>query len=213
MCSDKVRTITISVSPPWYLSPLAIIIYILIAAGIVVFVFYSYSRRKRTELEESKMRFLIDATHDIKSPLTLIVGPLNRLKARLADDEESQKYISTIDHNANRLLILVNQILDERKIDKNQMRLQCQDTEMVAFVANICNLFRTVVEERNIQLRFVANTNEIHAWVDRINFDKVVSNLLSNAVKYTSSTAALSTLLSTATAPISTSMLWIPASD
>lgn len=185
VCSDKVRTITISVSPPWYLSPLAIIIYILIIAGIVVFVFYYYSRRKKTELEESKMRFLIDATHDIKSPLTLIVGPLNRLKARLADDEESQKYISTIDHNANRLLILVNQILDERKIDKNQMRLQCQDTEMVAFVANICNLFRTVVEERNIQLRFVANTNEIHAWVDRINFDKVVSNLLSNAVKYT----------------------------
>lgn len=185
VCSDKIRTITIHVKNPWYLSPLAIAFYFIAVAGIVAFAFFFYSRMKKTELEESKMRFLIDATHDIKSPLTLITGPLSRLKTRLANDEESLKYIKIIDHNANRLLVLVNQILDERKIDKKQMRLQCQDTEMVSFVANICNLFQSVAEERNIQLKYVPNMSEVHAWIDRIHFDKVVSNLLSNAVKYT----------------------------
>lgn len=131
------------------------------------------------------MRFLIDATHDIKSPLTLIVGPLKKLKAHLKDDTESQEYIRTIDHNANRLLVLVNQILDERKIDKNQMSLHCQETDIVKFVEAICKLYRPAAEDRNIQLEYSPKVGKLNVWIDRINFDKVVSNLLSNAIKYT----------------------------
>ena len=185
MPSGKTKTITVNVGHPWYSSPLAIVLYIIILGAVGYFFFRGYSRRKKAELEESKMRFLIDATHDIKSPLTLIVGPLKKLKEHIPSDDESQSYIQTIERNAHRLLILVNQILDQRKIDKNQMHLHCRETEMVAFVKNICNLYRPAAEDRNIKFNFVPSVSEVHAWIDVTNFDKVVSNLLSNAIKYT----------------------------
>lgn len=182
---SETKKLTIKVRNPWYLSTVAILIYFLVIVTIAWLAFHLYMRRKKAELEESKMRFLIDATHDIKSPLTLIVSPLKRLKERLTGDAESQEYIKTIEHNSQRLLLLVNQILDERRIDKNQMQLHCQKTEMVAFVDNICNLYRPTAEERNIALRYLPNVDELYVWIDRINFDKVVSNLLTNAIKYT----------------------------
>lgn len=72
MLSGRTKTITVTVRHPWYSSTFAIFLYIIIICSLCYFFFRSYLRRKRTELEESKMRFLIDATHDIKSPLTLI---------------------------------------------------------------------------------------------------------------------------------------------
>lgn len=183
--SAGVRTLSVRILDPWYSSKLAYFVYILLLIIAAYALFRMYKRRKEAELEESKMRFLIDATHDIKSPLTLIVGPLRKLKERLKDDVECQNDIQTIDRNAQRLLVLVNQILDERKIDKNQLHLHCQETEMVSFIENICNLYKVNAEERNIAFRFIPNVNQLHAWIDRINFDKVVSNLLSNAFKYT----------------------------
>ena len=115
-------------------------------------------------------------------------------------DEESLEDIETIDRNAQRLMQLVNQILDERKIDKNQMRLHCRETDLVSFMRGIFKLYEYNAQQRNIKFTFSANSlvsgydmnaNEaplqpkIMAWVDRVNFDKVISNLLSNAFKYT----------------------------
>ncbi len=185
MLSGRTKTITVTVRHPWYSSTFAIFLYIIIICSLCYFFFRSYLRRKRTELEESKMRFLIDATHDIKSPLTLIMGPLKKLKENIPQNEENQRNIQTIERNAHRLLILVNQILDQRKIDKNQMHLHCRETEMVGFVKNICNLYSSAAEDRDIKLNFVPSVSEVRAWVDTTNFDKVVSNLLSNAIKYT----------------------------
>lgn len=182
--SKGMRTIHVTVRDPWYASTWAWLVYLLLAGGLTAFLIQNYKRRQEAELEESKMRFLIDATHDIKSPLTLIVGPLRKLKKHLEDDEESQANINIIERNAQRLVLLVNQILDERKIDKNQMHLHCQETELNAFVSNICSLYRTNAEERNITLRMISRQKDVKVWIDRINFDKVVSNLLSNAFKY-----------------------------
>ena len=86
------------------------------------------------------MQFLINATHDIRSPLTLIMGPLNKLKNRI-EDAESKQDIDMIDRNAKRLLLLVNQILDERKIDKDQMHLHCQKTNLKEFLRGIVSLY------------------------------------------------------------------------
>ena len=136
------------------------------------------------------MQFLINATHDIRSPLTLIMGPLNKLKTRITDAESKQD-IDTIDRNAQRLLLLVNQILDERKIDKNQMHLHCQKTQLREFLNGIISLYRFNAEERNIALSLQEDASlndangKLPVWIDRINFDKVISNLLSNAMKYT----------------------------
>ena len=182
--SQGIKTITIVVKDPWYSSSLAIFIYILLAGGAIYYFFNNYERHRKIDLEESKMRFLINATHDIRSPLTLIMGPLNKLKSHITNQEDKQN-LDLIDRNAQRLLLLVNQILDERKIDKNQTHLHCRETDLVEFICNICKLYQFNANERNITLAFRHEENHLDVWIDRINFDKVIINLLSNAMKYT----------------------------
>ena len=82
-------------------------------------------------------------------------------------------------------MLLVNQILDERRIDKNQLQLHCRETNMVDFIGGICKLYQYNASQRNITFTFEHEKDHVLAWVDRINFDKVISNLLSNAFKYT----------------------------
>ena len=188
--SKKSTIIHIKVCDPWYASTWAFLLYFLTAAGIILYIIYRYERHRKEDLEETKMQFLINATHDIRSPLTLIMGPLNKLKTRITDAESKQD-IDTIDRNAQRLLLLVNQILDERKIDKDQMHLHCQKTDLKEFLRGIMSLYNFNVQERSITLNLkedesLKEEGNLQVWIDRINFDKVISNLLSNAMKYTS---------------------------
>ncbi len=181
---DGTKTVSVVVKSPWYASTWAYLSYLMMAIAITLLISYYRERRRKADLDEQKMRFLINATHDIRSPLTLIMGPLNKLKERVTD-KESQDDIQIIDRNAQRLLLLVNQILDERKIDKNQMHLHCSETDLVAFVKGICSLFQFNAQQRNIRFAFEHEDSKLMAWIDRIQFDKVVTNLLSNAFKYT----------------------------
>ena len=188
--SKKSTIIHIKVCDPWYASTWAFLLYFLTAAGIILYIIYRYERHRKEDLEETKMQFLINATHDIRSPLTLIMGPLNKLKTRITDAESKQD-IDTIDRNAKRLLLLVNQILDERKIDKDQMHLHCQKTDLKEFLRGIMSLYNFNAQERSITLSLkedesLKEEGNLQVWIDRINFDKVISNLLSNAMKYTS---------------------------
>lgn len=182
--STEYATVTIVVKDPWYSSPWAYACYVLLLCAILVAIFLYYARMKRMELGDEKMKFLMNTTHDIRSPLTLILGPLAKLKD-MVHDENCQAYMETIDRNAKRLLLLVNQILDERKIDKNQMRLHCQETNMVGFVSNLCKLYQYTASQRNITYTIEHEKDYLIAWIDRTQFDKVISNLLSNAFKYT----------------------------
>ena len=137
-------------------------------------------------MNEEKMKFLINATHDIRSPLTLIMSPLANLKRRISDSQsDAKRDLDTIEHNATRILNLVNQILDVRKIDKQQMHLHCQQTDLVNFVRGIYKMFEFNAKERNIKFNLQHDGfDELDVWVDRSQFDKVVTNLLSNAFKY-----------------------------
>ena len=178
LCSDT-KTITIEVTPPWYRTTLAYFLYLLALIALVGFMAYSYRRRANRQMDEEKMKFLINATHDIRSPLTIILSALKKIKT------ESNPAVDTIEHNAQRILNLVNQILDVRKIDKQQMQLHCQQTDIVAFTEGVCRMFDFSAKERNIQFSFIhENLDHLDAWIDRTQFDKVISNLLSNAFKY-----------------------------
>ena len=180
------KTINITVRAPWYRTTLAYIFYLLALIGIGTFVFLAWRRRANQQLNEEKMKFLINSTHDIRSPLTLIMSPLANLKRHLGSDQiEARRDVETIEHNATRILNLVNQILDVRKIDKQQMQLHCQKTDLVNFVGGVCKMFEYNAQERNIQFDFVhEGFDKLEAWVDCGQFDKVVTNLLSNAFKY-----------------------------
>ena len=177
------RTFTIVVGAPWYSTTLAYIVYLLLLLGAVGLAGYLWRRQERQKLDEDKMKFLINATHDIRSPLTLIMSPLQKLRSR-ALDSESLAELAVIDRNAQRILSLVNQILDVRKIDKQQMHLHCRETDMQHFISIIYKVFEYNAHERGINFTFTPPAEPVTAWIDRTQFDKVISNLLSNAFKY-----------------------------
>ncbi len=178
VCSD-IKTITIEVTPPWYRTIWAYILYSLVLAALIGFFVYAYRRRANRQMDEEKMKFLINATHDIRSPLTIILSALKKVKG------DGNPAVDTIEHNAQRILNLVNSILDVRKIDKQQMQLHCQQTDLVAFTEGVCRMFDFPAKERNIRFTFNHEDLErLDVWIDRTQFDKVISNLLSNAFKY-----------------------------
>jgi len=180
------KLITVTVRAPWYRTTLAYILYFMGLVGIIAFVGLSWRRRANLQLNEEKMKFLINATHDIRSPLTLIMSPLANLRRHLdSEQKEALRDVDTIEHNATRILNLVNQILDVRKIDKQQMQLHCRQTELVSFVAGVCRMFEYNAQERNIKFSFLhEGIDKLDAWIDSGQFDKVITNLLSNAFKY-----------------------------
>ena len=183
--SKKSTIIHIKVCDPWYASTWAFLLYFLTAAGIILYIIYRYERHRKEDLEETKMQFLINATHDIRSPLTLIMEPLKKLKERLGNAEEYQADIDTIDRNAQRLLTLVNQILDKRRLDKHQMNLSCRETNLVEFSQGLVSLFTYNANLRGINIRLEMPETPVNAWIDRNKLDKAIANLLSNAFKYT----------------------------
>ncbi|MBQ7420204.1 MAG: response regulator [Prevotella sp.] len=182
--SKDIQTLHIVILKPWYKSWWAYLFYIGILSGFLLMILYNWERQRRRDLEETKMRFLINATHDIRSPLTLIMGPLAKLRKRLTDPVNLAD-IDTIDKNAKRLMHLVNQILDERKIDKHQMKLSCTYTDLCPFIQSICKLYEYNARQRNITFLFDYPPTPVRAWIDHEQFDKVITNLLSNAFKYT----------------------------
>lgn len=178
------QTYHIVVRAPWYLSSYAYIVYMLLFLAVVALLAWSYRRRAHRQLDEDKMKFLINATHDIRSPLTLIMSPLHKLLKRNLDSDVIED-LKTMEHNASRIQNLVNQILDIRKIDKQQMKLHCQETDMVQYVGNVLKSYEYSAAERGIRFTFAPEMDRLNVWLDRNGLDKVLDNLLSNAFKYT----------------------------
>lgn len=179
------KVINLDVLAPWYLTVWAKLIYLILVLGFMAAVIFIYLHKKKRNLEEAKMQFLINATHDIRSPLTLIMEPLKKLKERLGNAEEYHEDIDTMDRNAQRLLTLVNQILDKRRLDKHQMKLSCRETNLVEFSRGLVSLFTYNANLRGINIRLEMPETPVNAWIDRNKLDKAIANLLSNAFKYT----------------------------
>lgn len=186
------KKITLVMEAPWYASAVAQVIYCLLGLLLAYFCFLYFYRRQKAIFEEEKMKVLINATHDIRSPLTMILGPMDKLKhlVEKSCSEDSRKeidqYVDIINRNAERLMLLVNQILDIRKIDKQQMKIKCQETDIVNFIRNIALSFEFVAKQRDISLDVVSHEEQLMVWIDHENFDKVMVNIISNAFKYTS---------------------------
>ena len=188
-CNGKYSTykkvINLDVLAPWFLTVWAKLIYLFLILGLTAAAIIVFLRKKKRDMEEAKMQFLINATHDIRSPLTLIMEPLKKLKERLGNAEEYQADIDTIDRNAQRLLTLVNQILDKRRLDKHQMKLSCRETNLVEFSQGLVSLFTYNANLRGINIRLEIPETPVNAWIDCNKLDKAIANLLSNAFKYT----------------------------
>ena len=193
---STVKRFRVVVHAPWYRTTTAYAVYLLLLLALGAFIFYVYRRRAAEQMNEEKMKFLMNATHDIRSPLTLIVNPLDKIKRivksqsdpTVATDNQAElmRSIDVIERNTQSILNLVNQILDVRKIDKQQMQLHCTETELVGFTRGICKMFEYSAESEGIQFLLLPDAEQITAWIDRSQFEKVIMNLLSNAFKYCS---------------------------
>ena len=194
--SSGLKALTVVLHPAWYFSPMAICAYVLLLL-LGGFVAWRQVRehfrakrlieehRQREKLNEARIQFFMNISHEIRTPMTLIVGPLMKLMKMDKGDEVHQRNYSLIYQNAQRILRLINQLMDVRKIEKGQFSLKYGKVELVGFVQNLYDLFEAAAHDRGIRFRFVHKMKELPACVDPQNFDKVVMNLLSNAFKFT----------------------------
>lgn len=189
------RKLLIEVRLPWYQSWWAILIYLLVGMGLIVasvhFVRLKDSqrreredRRRSEEVLEAKLQFFTNISHEIRTPMTLIINPLERLLEQCRDPHLKSVY-SIIYRNANRILNLVNQLMDMRKLEKGQVRLKMRETEMVGFINNAMLPFEYIAGQKKISFTFTHDEEPVDAWVDPSQFDKVLLNVFSNAFKYT----------------------------
>ena len=190
-----VKEISIVLSPAWYFSDLAKMVYGLILATVFGLVLLQIRQRQRTrqkmqehlhakQINEAKLQFFINISHEIRTPMSLIISPLKKLIS-LDQDRERQKSYATMQRNAERILLLINQLMDIRKIDKGQLQLKFQETEIVGFIKELCAIFDEQAQAKGIEVSFHHPMEQLPVWVDPNHFDKVILNVLSNAFKFT----------------------------
>lgn len=181
---SPIKRMLLKVSPPWYKSVWAYFIYLIIITAIGILIANLIRKKRKERINESKLQFFINISHELRSPLTLLVSPLEKL-LQGDFDKETKKNLLRMQRNVYRLLGLVNQILDIRKIDKKQMKLKYTETEIVGFVQEVFEVFEEQSIRRKINFQYEHPMEALYIWIDRNNFDKILINLLSNSFKYT----------------------------
>lgn len=170
-----------------YLLYIAVIIIVIYLVMRILFIFYRLQDKIKLEHEqaEMKIRFFTDISHEIRTPLTMIVSPVENIlhNSRLTEDIKSQ--LQLVLKNTNRMIRMVNQILDFRKIQKQKLNIQ--KTPIGEYVEEICKSFSEISSDKHINLAVNNEAGDELLWIDRDNFEKLLFNLLSNAFKYTPS--------------------------
>ena len=187
---DNERALNIEITPSFWQTGWAYLLYFVLLVAIlyiilrILFVFYRLKDKVKLEHEQTEMRtrFFIDISHEIRTPLTMIVSPVENIMEDKNTPEETKSQLKLVLKNANRMLRMINQVLDFRKIQKQKINIQ--ETEIGGFVEDVCNSFSKTAEEKNITLHFKNEVGDEKLWIDRDNVEKMVFNLLSNAFKF-----------------------------
>jgi signal transduction histidine kinase/DNA-binding response OmpR family regulator len=189
------RCFRVIIHAPWYRTPFAYLVYLLALVGGFLYYRRQHARKEKDrlrlqehihaeEMADTKLKFFMNISHEIRTPMTLIVTPLLSL-IKQDDDPHRRSIYETIRRNAERILGLINQMMDLRKIDKGQMQMHMCETELVSFLGDIYTLFTQQAKSKNVQFLYERDTQELPVWIDRDQFDKIIVNLLSNAFKFT----------------------------
>lgn len=197
---EKSIALRVVILPPWWKTPWAFFIYVL----LTILVLHGFrklvlmranfmhdiklervQRENLENLNRAKLQFFTNISHEFRTPLTLILGPVQSLM----DSGEGGKFVRdqllSINNNAQRLLRLVNQLLDFRKAETGNLKLEVAEGNLVKFIKEVKLSFDPLAEQMNIHFAFHTSSNIIRAWFDRDQFEKILFNLLSNAFKHT----------------------------
>ncbi|THU40169.1 response regulator [Niastella caeni] len=196
---SDIKTLQIKIEPPYWRTPVAFIIYVLIATGIFLLVrritlerihmrFKLQQQRREAErvqaLDQLKTKFFTNVSHEFRTPLSLIIAPLNKIIEQ-AGNEEQKKQLNLVQRNAKRLLNLVNQLLDFRKMEVQEVKLHSSIGDIIRFSKDISESFMDIAENKGIQFSFSSNIDSLEIYFDKDKIEKILFNLLSNAFKYT----------------------------
>ena len=192
------RELTIVVHPPFYLSPWAWLLYVLLAGVLLAWLnrYLMMRQRHRFELEQvrreaerdkelnaMKLRFFTNVSHEFRTPLSLVISPLQKMMADETDETKRQR-LSLVHRNARKLLALVNELLDMRRLDSGKEQLHLSTGDVVGYVRNICQEFG-MLQERQAELTFHSDVESLRMQFDEDKLGKIMNNLLSNAFKFT----------------------------
>jgi len=197
--SEEAATMSIIITTPWWRSRVAIGIYLLLLTGLLYF-FNQYSIigvreksrieierlqfEKEHELNEEKTLFFTNITHEFRTPLTLILGPAEELLKSKEPSSFTKKQVDLIQRNAQRLLRLVNQLMEFRKLERGKMEIYLHKTNVVPILNDLYESFRSMADSKKIDFSLIMEKNVLEAMIDQEKFEKVMFNLLSNAFKF-----------------------------
>ena len=191
--TENTRLLDIEVLPSFWETPFAYFLYVLFVLLIIVtavyILFTIYRLKHEVSVEQQmtnmKLRFFTDISHELRTPLTLISGPVEYVLSNKRLPADVREQLQVVERNTNRMLHLINQILDFRKIQNKKMKMQVQRVDVVPFVRKVMDNFEAVAEEHRIDFLFETEKEHLYLWVDADKLEKIVFNLLSNAFKYT----------------------------
>lgn len=189
------RSIEIVILPPFWLTWWAKGIYLLIILSIGYWAYKRMEQRieqRKNELQkdnkqrimQSKLEFFTDISHEIRTPLTLILTPIEKLIKETQDQSLKNTY-KLINQNGQRILRLVNQIMEMRKLDRGQVKLLTSETDVQLFIREIISSFNNIIIEKEYKFNLNFSIDLPKVWIDHEKMDKVIFNVLSNAFKYT----------------------------
>jgi len=195
----KEITLTIVVLPPFWKSLIAYLLYSVMILFVLLLLRHLILSRERSntrieqerieaqhihEIDSLKIKFFTNISHEFRTPLTLILGPVEKLQLTMNDQPEG-KYLQLIEQNAKRLLQMVNQLLDFRKMEVQGFSYNHFFGDVVSFLREAVFSFNYLSEQKNIKLVFTSRIKELNTYFDRDKLEKIIFNLLSNAFKFT----------------------------
>lgn len=190
---SDVATLGIVITPPWWKSPIAYLIYFILFCAVLYVTYRLMSKfstlRTRVEVEKQltdyKLMFFTNISHEFRTPLTLIQGALEKIENMSHISEEMAYPIRLMNKSADRMLRLINQLLEFRKMQNNKLTLMLEKTDVISFLKEIFLNFEEMADDKSMDFRFECPLESYSLFVDRGKLDKIVYNLLSNAFKYT----------------------------
>ena len=193
------REIHVTIRHPWWSTWWAYIIYAIIVSmtgfGVYRQLRTVYDLRRRITIEkaltEYKLVFFTNISHEFRTPLTIIRGAMDRIRASRDIPAELRQSLSNMGRSTDRMLRLINQLLEFRKMQSGKLQLALEDTDVIAFVRDIYQDFSDLADNKHINYNFTSNVKTCEMAIDRQHVDKIVYNLLSNAFKYTPSKGSI----------------------
>ncbi|PQA53451.1 hybrid sensor histidine kinase/response regulator transcription factor [Siphonobacter curvatus] len=182
-------SLRIRVLPPWWATGWAYLLYACSFSGLLFmlirFFWLRASLRRNQELHQLKLNFFTNISHEIRTHLTLILGPVDTLIDALREDPVASRQLQHVKNHSNRLLKLVSELMDFRRIESKKLDLKVTHLDIVAFVGEIFDSFEDAAQSHAIQTSFKAQVPAFELYVDPQQMEKVLFNLLTNAFKFT----------------------------